>query len=48
MLVDGSVGNQEVTISNKVDAFTLDITSTAGQGLYIRKPNCQKSSILLV
>ena len=38
MLVDGFVGNQEVTISNKVDAFTLDITSTAGQGLYIRKP----------
>ena len=38
MFVDGFVGNQEVTISNKVDAFTLDITSTAGQGLFIRKP----------
>ena len=38
MFVDGFVGNMEVTISNIVDAFTLDITSTAGQGLYIRKP----------
>ncbi len=38
MFVDGFVGNMEVSISNIVDAFTLDITSSAGQGLFIRKP----------
>lgn len=38
MFVDAFVGNIPVTIDSKDDAFTLDISSAAGQGLFIREP----------
>jgi len=38
MYVDAFVGNIPATITNVVDAFTLDLESPVGQGLFIRPP----------
>ena len=42
MLVDGSL-NPRSNYQQQSRCITLDITSTAGQGLYIRKPELSKT-----
>lgn len=38
MFVDGSTGNMPLSIITIVSAFELDVSSSAGQGLFIKKP----------
>jgi len=38
MYVDAYVGNLPITIDTKINAFQLEVSSSAGQGLFIRPP----------
>jgi hypothetical protein len=38
MLVDAFAGNMPMSVDTKTDAFTLDVSSPAGTGLFVRRP----------
>lgn len=38
LFIDGYAGNMPATIDNVVDGFTLQVSSPAGQGLFVRRP----------
>lgn len=38
LFIDGYAGNMPATIDNVADSFTLDVSSPAGQGLFVRRP----------
>jgi len=38
LFIDGYAGNMPATIDNVVNGFTLEVSSPAGQGLFVRRP----------